>query len=152
MVRTLNPGDVEGIITWSLVRAARRSERRLAEVLLPHGLTLQQFGVLAQLAVGPPTTQAELARIVLVRPQSASALIDGMAERGLIRRTGDRGRGRSNPLVLTPAGEQLLDTVWEPVATTNDLSDAGIDVADAALLNDRLHRLIRADGPDHRSA
>lgn len=144
-MRTLTPGDLDAILTWSLVRAARRSERLLAEVLLPHALTLQQFGVLAQLAVEAPVTQAALARAVLIRPQSAAALIDGMAARGLIRRTGERGRGRRNPLELTAAGSALLDEVWAPVLATNDLAAVGIDPAGAAMLNDHLQHLLRSD-------
>lgn len=138
----LKGGDLEGIITWSLVRASRRAEQVLAEVLAPYGLTAQQFGVLAQLSVDAQMTQAALAREVLVRPQSAAQFVDGMEQRGLIRRSGARRRGQRNPLELTAAGELLLASVWGSVLTTNDLSGSGIDAEEAAVLNKYLLRLV----------
>ncbi len=71
-------------------------------------------------------TQADLARSVLVRPQSIAPLLDGLEERGLIRRMGDRARGRRNPVQITDSGRGALTTVWDIALTTNDLSDAGL--------------------------
>lgn len=141
--RRLTQSDLDGLITWSLVRASRQVERVLVEVLAPYGLTPQQFGVLAQLSVDAPLTQADLARAVLVRPQSASAFLDAMETRGLIRRTGDRGRGRRNPVELTDAGSALLAQVWTPVLGTNDLFPAGIDPPEATALNATLLKLLK---------
>lgn len=136
--------DLERIITWSLIRASRRAERVMADVLAPEGLTPQQFGVLAHLSVEGPMTQAALADAVLVRPQSAATLLDGMEVRGLIRRTSERRRGLRNPLELSAAGESLLAAVWELVLATNDLSGCGIDADEAAALNSSLHRFLSA--------
>lgn len=148
--RQLTTADLEGIVAWSLVRAARQAVRGLTDVLLPSELTPVQFGVLAQLSVDGSLTQAALAREILVRPQSMSVLLAGMESRGLIARTGDRGRGRRNPVELTAAGRELLSSVWADVISTNDLSRAGIGTAEAASLNAGLLRLLRpgADHPD----
>jgi DNA-binding MarR family transcriptional regulator len=121
--------DLGSVITWSAVRAARRLERILTEVLAAWDLSPVQFGVLAHLAVRSPLTQAELAREVHVRPQSMDPLLAGLEARGLIARSADRGRGRANPVTLADAGLELLRETWGPVSATNDLSRFGVDAA-----------------------
>lgn len=75
-----------------------------------------QFGVLATLATRAPCTQAELARTVLVRPQSMAGVVVAMIRRGLMARTGPGGRGRPTPLTLTDQGQEALTGAWSDVA------------------------------------
>ncbi len=82
--------DLDGVLTWNLVRVARSCGLRLAAPLADHGLHPVHFGVLAHLVTAPEMTQADLARAVLQRPQSIAPLLDGLEGRGLIRRTGTR--------------------------------------------------------------
>lgn len=139
--------DLDGVLAWSLVRASRRAVRELTDVLRGHDITPVQFGVLAQLAVDPRLAPADLAREVLVRPQSLATALEPLEARGLLRRTGGRGRGRRSPVELTDAGRALLTAVWGPVLATNEVADAGIDAAQAAALNAALLRLARAAPP-----
>ena len=118
--------ELDAVLTWNVVRVARFVGQRLAERLADHGLNPVHFGVLAYLAIAPEMTQADLARAVLVRPQSIAPLIDGLEERGLTRRTGDRARGRRNPVQITDDGRRALDAVWDIALSANDLSDAGL--------------------------
>jgi DNA-binding MarR family transcriptional regulator len=136
--------ELDEILTWSVVRVSRFVGQRLAERLAAHGLNPIHFGVLAYLAIAPEMTQADLARAVLVRPQSIAPLLDGLEERGLIRRTGDRARGRRNPVQITDDGERALDAVWEIALSTNDLSDAGLTTLESAELSRLLLKIIRA--------
>lgn len=138
--------QLDSLVTWTLVRAAHRVERSLTEVFAGHGLTPMQFGVLAHLATEVPMTQADLARAVLVRPQSMHQLVGQMVERGLVERTGARGRGRVNRLVLTRTGSALLERVWPAVLRANDLGPAGLDAGRAEELNAALHALLRWTG------
>lgn len=117
----LTQHDLDRIEAWNLVRAARRAERIMTDVLRVHGLTPVQFGVLAQLAVDGALTPAALARKLGIRPQSAATLVEGMQERGLVSRAGTRGRGKANPVRLTAHGTALLDAAWSPVMDTNDV-------------------------------
>ena len=89
-------------------------------------------------------TQADLARSVLVRPQSIAPLLDGLQERGLIRRTGHRARGRRNPVQITDDGRRALDAVWDIALATNDLSDAGLTAQESAELNRLLLKIIHS--------
>ena len=140
----LTAEELDAITTWSIVRVARFVGQRLADRLAAHDLTPIHFGVLAHLAIAAEMTQAELARSVLVRPQSIAALLDGLEERGLIQRTGDRARGRRNPVRLTAAGRRALDAVRPVAAAANDLTDAGLSLEESARLNELLLKVIRA--------
>ena len=142
--RELTVQELDEVLTWSVVRVARFAGQRLAERLAAHGLNPVHFGVLAYLAIAPEMTQADLARAVLVRPQSIAPLLDGLEDRGLIRRTGDRTRGRRNPVQITDRGRQALDAVWDIALSTNDLSDAGLTTQESAELNRLLLKLVRA--------
>jgi DNA-binding MarR family transcriptional regulator len=137
--------DLASVVTWSAVRAARRLERILTDVLGAWDLTPVQFGVLVQLAVRSRITQASLARDVHVRPQSMDPLLTGLEARGLVARSAERGRGRRNPVTLTAAGASLLREVWGPVTATNDLSGFGLDADEAHDLNLALLRIATAD-------
>lgn len=140
--RELTAEELDQVLTWSLVRVARFAGQRLAGRLAAHGLNPVHFGVLAYLAIAPEMTQADLARAVLVRPQSIAPLLDGLEDRGLIRRTGDRARGRRNPVQLTDPGRQAVDAVWDIALSTNDLSDAGLTATESAELNRLLLKII----------
>lgn len=135
---------LDEVLTWNLVRAARFAGQRLAERLAGHGLHPVHFGVLAHLDIAPEMTQADIARAVLQRPQSIAPLLDGLEERGLIRRTGDRARGRRNPVQITDDGRRALDAVWDIALSTNDLSDAGLTAQESVELNRLLLKLVRA--------
>ena len=133
---------LDEVLTWNLVRVARFAGQRLAERLAGHGLHPVHFGVLAHLVVAPEMTQADIARAVLQRPQSIAPLLDGLEERGLIRRSGDRARGRRNPVRITDDGRRALDAVWDIALSTNDLSDAGLTNQESAELNRLLLKII----------
>jgi DNA-binding MarR family transcriptional regulator len=137
----LAPEEIDGLIKWSLIRAARQAEREFTEKLATHGLSPVQFGVLCHLATGEPFTQAQLARAVLTRPQSVSGVVDGLVERGLISREGNRARGRRNPLTLTEPGHALLEQAWPAVQTMNRPEQLGLSKGEAQMLNDLLLRM-----------
>ena len=137
----VTPQDIDGLVKWSLIRAARQAEREFTELFAAHGLSPVQFGVLCHLSTGAAFTQAQLAREVLVRPQSISGVLDGLVERGLIRREGGRAKGRRNPLTLTDAGHALMTEVWPTVQTENQPDQLGLTQDEANTLNAVLLRM-----------
>lgn len=119
-VLEITAGDVDAVVGWTVIRAARQAARLLALTLKPHELTPVEFGVLAQLAAAHgELTQAEVARAVEIRPQSVAPIIDGLSDRGLLRREGSRGRGRSGRLLLSAAGSAVLLAAFPDVLATN---------------------------------
>ena len=135
---------LDGVLAWNVVRASRFIGNRMSVRLAQHGLNPINFGVLAFLAASPQMTTSEIARAVFIRPQSMSPLLDGLEERGLIRRTGARTRGRRNPVQITPAGRELLGSARDTALASNDLSDAGLTDQEGELLNQLLLKLIRS--------
>nr|WP_269328233.1 MarR family winged helix-turn-helix transcriptional regulator [Kineosporia mesophila] len=133
--------DIDALVTWSLIRAAHRAQRELTQLFAEHGLSPVQFGVLTHLSTGTPMTQAQLAREVLVRPQSISGVLDGLVHRGLISRSEGRSKGRRNPLTLTTAGHDLMSVVWPLVHAANQPDRLGLSATETATLNEILLRL-----------
>lgn len=92
---------------WEIVQTGHLAARRFREAFASVGLSPTQFGVLAVLAGGEDLSQADLARAVLIRPQSVTGLVASLEERGLVAREG-QGRGRRAPLILTDDGRNAL--------------------------------------------
>ena len=136
--------DLDDVVTWNVVRVARFVGNRLAARLADNGLNPIQFGVLAFLEKEGELTTAEIARAVLLRPQSVAPLLDGLEERDLIRRVGVRAKGRRNPVQITPAGREVLDDAWVIALAANDLGDAGLTSDESTELNRLLLKIALA--------
>ncbi|WP_344796235.1 MarR family winged helix-turn-helix transcriptional regulator [Frondihabitans peucedani] len=137
-------GGLDDILTWNAVRVARFLGGRMAARLAGHGLNPIHFGVLAYLAEQEEMTTADIARSVLVTPQSMSPLLDGLEQRGMVRRTGVRARGQRNPVQITAVGREALATVWDIAQATNDLTDAGLTADESTQLNRLLRQVLGA--------
>ena len=98
------------VTTW--LRFHNRLERRMAEALGVHGLTLPQFDVLATLWHGEGITQQELAERLLVTKGNVVGLIDRVSLAGWVERRPDPEDRRANRLHLTDAGRKLLAEAW----------------------------------------
>lgn len=131
---------------WEIVQTSRVVERRLTAVFAQAGLSPAQFGVLACVADGDDLSQADLARAILVRPQSLAPLLAGLVERGLLDRDGEPARGRRSTYTLTAAGRAALDVARPEVLRINTPEATGLSPADVRRLVDML-RLLRLE-PD----
>lgn len=140
----LTEADLDQVVTWNVVRVARFLGQRLGERLAGQGLHPVHFGVLAQLDINGELSQADLARAVLLRPQSISALLDGLERRGLVARTGERVRGRRNPVTITEEGRRVLAGAWRTAGGSNDLTDAGLSPVESWELNRLLLKVAAA--------
>ena len=121
-------------IVWDLVRTARLVERQLLAVFDDLDLSPTQFGVLWALQRGQGATQVELAREVLVRPQSMTALITSLIERRLVARDGPAGKGHRTRIVITHSGRTAITRALPVVREGNRAHTVGLDEADAASL------------------
>ena len=99
-------------VVTSCLRFHNRLERRMAEALGTHGLTLPQFDVLATLWHGEGITQQELAERLLVTKGNVVGLIDRVSLAGWVERRADPEDRRANRLFLTNAGRKLLARAW----------------------------------------
>ena len=106
-------------------RTIGRLTRRMRAAAAQHELSLTESAVLARLDRDGPATTAELARAEGMRPQSMSAAIATLEERGLIERRPHPSDGRQVNITLTGKGAavrssaQDLKRAWLAQATTS---------------------------------
>jgi DNA-binding MarR family transcriptional regulator len=142
MDQELTPQDLGSDAVWSLIRASRKLERALADVLTDYELTPIQFSVLAQLDNAPCLAQADLARITFERPQSMAALLKGLEHRQLIVRSAVRARANRQPFELTNRGRALLSSARPAVKSTSDPRRYGLSPLETTLLNSTLQSIL----------
>jgi DNA-binding MarR family transcriptional regulator len=95
-----------------LLRQIQGVMRRATErALRDSNLTVAQANVLTELAYGQPRSNAELARLHSVTPQSMVEILASLERRGLISRSGKPDRGRAMPAELTKEGHSQLLSV-----------------------------------------
>lgn len=94
----------------------RRSDARFA----PHGITADQFVLLATLAEGDALTQRELARRMPSDPSTVRAMLVLLERRGLVEREAHPTDSRARTARLTAAGRRTFRQLWkagEPIRT-----------------------------------
>lgn len=95
-----------------LLRQIQGATRRATEEALRNSnLTAAQANVLAELAYGQPRSNAELARLHSITPQSMVEILATLERRGLISRAAKPNRGRAMPAELTKDGHSQLLSV-----------------------------------------
>jgi DNA-binding MarR family transcriptional regulator len=132
--------DPEDFIEYRIIRVADLLRRRFQDTLRPHGLTVHQFSVLAVLHARPGVTTAELARTVLLTPQSMRSLVDNLEAVGLVEPRQKRGRGNPTPTTLSTAGAELLRAATASVRDLDLATQEALGGRQAALF-DGLTRL-----------
>lgn len=131
----------EGLVLWELVQTAHLAEQTFRHLFATVGLTPTQFGVLACLADGDDFTKAELARALLVRPQSMDPLIETLLGDSLVDRDGPPRRGRAAGIRITDRGRERLAEVRPRVAAINAPARIGIRPEQVPVLVEQLRTI-----------
>jgi len=134
----------------SLLRAHAATTRRLnAQLLVEHGLTINDYEVLLRLSHAPDRRmrRVDLAGQVLLTASGVTRLLDGLERSGYVERgTCDTDR-RVVYAVLTDAGSAKLAAAAEShLAQIDDLFNMRLDGAELEALASLLTRLAE-DGP-----
>ena len=139
---TPNPRTPNEVVPlWELIQTSWVVARGFASVFAEVGLSPSQFGVLVSLSESD-LTQAELARQLMMRPQSMGELVGSLLERGLVSRAGPSGRGRRSKVGLTDLGRQMLRDAWPSVRAFNAPEAIGLSRKETEMLV-RLLRTLR---------
>jgi len=85
----------------TLTRLARMLERGAGDLSLP------QFRVLALVDEGGERA-SQLADLLAVAKPTITAVVDGLVDRGYLKRSADRGDRRATKITLTAAGRRAL--------------------------------------------
>ena len=114
-----------------------RLARQMRAAAAQHELSLTESAVLARLGRDGPATTAELARAENMRPQSMSAAVATLEERGLVERKPHPSDGRQVNIALTDRGVAVR-------SSTKDLKRAWLAQATATLELEERQILARA--------
>lgn len=138
--RSFVPLDPDAQLGYLLVVSADRMSRAWHAAMRAHGINPRQFSMLASIAHDPGLSQAELARRVLITPQSLSESIARLIEADLIART-EAAPGRAAKLALTDEGRTLLAEAYPVVEAVNRDSFTALAPAERAELARLLRKL-----------
>jgi DNA-binding MarR family transcriptional regulator len=132
-----------------LVRQAHRAfVARLADRLLPHGVSVAEWAVLRRLWQEEGFTQVALADRMRVRKASLTSVLASLERKGFVRRTRRGEDRRKYHLFLTKRGRDLKEELLPIGVAINRKAVAGIDPADAGLVGRLLERVIaNLEGP-----
>ena len=140
-VRVPDNRDVRPPIPYLLAYAHTIASRLADAELRRYGLTVRQFGLLAQLRVEPELTITELARQLGITRQSLHGMVDELERGGhLVREPGASGRTRR--LSLTPGTERLLADAHGPLARAEAEFLRGVSARDREALRVLLQRVL----------
>jgi DNA-binding MarR family transcriptional regulator len=133
------------IDAWvQLAHAYHRIARRLELALIPHGLSLAQFEVLARLHFDGPINQNDLAHRLLVTKGNVCGLIDRLEKANLVKRRADPADRRANRLILTKDGSELLAAALPDHLAIIQCVLSGLNHVELRVLHDSAERLADA--------
>ena len=141
----------DGFLGHTVVQLAHVLGRHMDRVLAPHDLSATSFSALFHLREEPSVSAAELARRVLITPQSLGPVLDRLEHLGLVERHRPGVRGARVRTEVTSAGRRRLDDAVSAVQALDRWLVAGLparrrdQVADA--LGGLLARAANDDPP-----
>jgi DNA-binding MarR family transcriptional regulator len=140
------------IDAWvNLLRAHAVTTRQFnAELLVAHGLTINDFDVLAQLARAPEQAlkRIELSERVLLTPSGITRLLKGLEEAGYVSNRPCAEDARVTYAVLTPEGEKKLAEARKThIESVRALFSERFGEDELATLAELLERLPRSELP-----
>jgi|SRR4051794_4378724 DNA-binding MarR family transcriptional regulator len=122
----------------STVRAALRSQ--LDAALVDKGLTAPQYVALTTLEEEPGVSNADMARLCFVTPQTMLRIIENLEEAGLVGRTPHPTHGRVRQIELTARGRRLVAECHQRVLVLEDKLVSKLTRTERKQLHDFLQR------------
>jgi MarR family transcriptional regulator, organic hydroperoxide resistance regulator len=129
--------------TIALLRTTDVVRRRLARVVEPEGITLQQYNVLRILrgAAGEPMAALDVAERLIEEAPGVSRLLERLVAKGLIDRDRSSRDRRRLECSITRKGLELLARLDEPVLRADTDAMARLTAREIATLDDLLARI-----------
>ncbi|WP_439894089.1 MarR family winged helix-turn-helix transcriptional regulator (plasmid) [Ralstonia sp. 25C] len=98
----------EGYLGYLLRQASAAHRLRMERAMADVGVTLPQFLVLTMIRAYPGLSNADLARLTLLTPQTVSVIVANLERNGAIARRPHAVHGRIQHIDVTPEGAALL--------------------------------------------
>jgi DNA-binding MarR family transcriptional regulator len=132
-----------GHLGYLLRQAAGAFRHQMERALADLSVTPPQFAVMTMLNAYPGASNADLARLALLTPQTVSVIIANLDRAGSIRKVPHSVHGRILQIELTEAGRELLGACRERVAGLERGLAAGMSAAEEAVIRAWLVRAAR---------
>lgn len=131
--------------TIAILRTADVVRRRLAEVVEPHGVTLQQYNVLRILrgADPEPLPTLEIGERLIERTPGVTRLLDRLEDKHLVRRERSPDDRRLVHAWITRAGLDLLLELDTAVDEADEAAVAALDSTQVQALSSLLEAVRR---------
>jgi DNA-binding MarR family transcriptional regulator len=120
----------------------------MEKALAPAGLTVSQIAVLSALSAEPGLSNADLARLTFVTPQTMVPLLSSLEASGLIVRESHPSGGRKMPAKLTTQGIAKLRAGWKAVQTVEERMLRGLSLKEQVRLRELLEHCLTALRPE----
>jgi DNA-binding MarR family transcriptional regulator len=128
----------------SQVRALLRAE--LDAALTNKGITVPQYVALTTLEEDPCVSNAEMARLCFVTPQTMLRVVENLEEAGLVTRSPHPTHGRIRQIEFTPRGRKLVSECHQRVLMLEERMVAGLSKAERRQLFEMLRKCMKALG------
>jgi DNA-binding MarR family transcriptional regulator len=133
-------------VAFLLSQLGHHSSRLWRERLAPLGLDPRHAMLLRRLAAEEGRSQQALGEALQIPPSRMVALVDGLEQRGLLRRRPSPNDRRVRTLHLTQEGRRLLGTIMEISLQHEQQLTTGLQPAEREQLITLLSRLAAAQG------
>ncbi len=141
------PGEgkrgVEGHLGYLLRQAAAAQRSRTERALADLGITPPQFAVLTMLNAYPGISNADVARLSLLTPQTVSVIVGNLLKAGWIGRRPHEIHGRIQHIDLTAPGRRVLAQCRGRIGHLETRMTAGLSAAEEKIVRRWLVDLAR---------
>lgn len=118
-----------GYLGYLLRQAAAAYRLKMERALADLNVTPPQFSVLTMLMAYPGISNADLARMSLLTPQTVSLIVSNLERDGAITRRPHASHGRIQHIDVTPEGEKLLARCRQRARALEEELTTGLDGA-----------------------
>jgi len=124
----------EGHLGYLLRQATHAHRQRLEHALADIGVTVPQFSVLTMLNAYPGISNADVARLSLLTPQTVCVIVANLERAKAVARQPHAVHGRILQLGLTEAGRRLLRGCRERVAAVERALLVGVSKSEEGVI------------------
>ena len=142
----------EGYLGYLLRQAASAYRLRLERALSDLGVTPPQYAVLTMIRAYPGGSNADIARVALLTPQTTNIIIGNLERAGLIGRRPHPVHGRILQVELTLSGQEVLQSCNTRVQVIENELVPDLTAEETAIIRRWLAsvaRLNESRGPRH---
>jgi DNA-binding MarR family transcriptional regulator len=140
------PARLRSKPSWLIAKISAQAHRLIAEVMTAAGGRAYHFVVLAALDEFGPASQMEIGQRCGIDRSDMNAMVNELADQGLVVRSVDPGDRRRNVIMATPAARQRLEELDAILSKVQDDLFGGLSAAERQQLTELLARALRRPG------